>query len=198
MDKRIRTFDDHHTESKRKFEDTSRNTQNQPQHNKRQNTGRAYTAGSGNKKQYGGSKPLCPKSSASVNLGSNQRGNGTGQGPTFFECGVRGHFKKDCPKLKNNNNNERGNQVRNAKAPAKVYAIGHAGTNPDSNVVTAKNNMAWSNRHRPPLIGPFPQGQHTWVDESNTPSMGFYTKMLAKEAQVSHQRNAKLAILVIV
>ncbi|GKC54204.1 putative reverse transcriptase domain-containing protein [Tanacetum coccineum] len=42
------------SESKRKFEDTSRNTQNQQQHqqqqqqqNKRQNTGRAYTAGSG-------------------------------------------------------------------------------------------------------------------------------------------------------
>ncbi|GJS16834.1 putative reverse transcriptase domain-containing protein [Tanacetum coccineum] len=40
----------------------------------------------------------------------------------------------DCPKLKNNNNN-RGNQVRNANSPAKVYAVGHAGTNPDSNVV---------------------------------------------------------------
>ncbi|GKA32220.1 replication protein A 70 kDa DNA-binding subunit C-like protein [Tanacetum coccineum] len=61
-----------------------------------------------------------------------------------------------------------------------------------------KRKRQWSNRHRSPLIGPFPQGQHTWVDESNTPSMGFYTKMLAKEAQVSHQRNAKLAILVIV
>ncbi|GJX62425.1 putative reverse transcriptase domain-containing protein [Tanacetum coccineum] len=30
-----------------------------------------------------------------------------------------GHFKTDCPKLKNNNNN-RGNQVRNANAPAKA------------------------------------------------------------------------------
>ncbi|GJW14343.1 putative reverse transcriptase domain-containing protein [Tanacetum coccineum] len=29
--------------------------------NKRQNTGRAYTAGSGDKKPYGGSRPLCPK-----------------------------------------------------------------------------------------------------------------------------------------
>ncbi|GJW07000.1 putative reverse transcriptase domain-containing protein [Tanacetum coccineum] len=57
------------------------------------------------------------------------------QGPTCFECGVRGHFKTDCPKLKNNNNNH-GNQVRNANAPAKVYAVGHAGTNPDSNVMT--------------------------------------------------------------
>ncbi|GJR89656.1 reverse transcriptase domain-containing protein [Tanacetum coccineum] len=75
------------------------------------------------------------KSSTSVNLGSNHRGSGTGQGPTCFECGVRGHFKTDCPKLKNNNNN-RGNQVRNANAPAKVYVVGHVGTNPDSNVMT--------------------------------------------------------------
>ncbi|GKB16613.1 putative reverse transcriptase domain-containing protein [Tanacetum coccineum] len=47
---------------------------------------------------------------------------------------VEGHFKKECPKLKNNNN--RGNQVGGGNAPAKVYAVGHAGTNPDSNVVT--------------------------------------------------------------
>ncbi|GJX38873.1 putative reverse transcriptase domain-containing protein [Tanacetum coccineum] len=47
---------------------------------------------------------------------------------------VEGHFKRECPKLKNNNN--RGNQVGGGNAPAKVYAVGHAGTNPDSNVVT--------------------------------------------------------------
>ncbi|GJY14136.1 hypothetical protein Tco_0383445 [Tanacetum coccineum] len=40
---------------------TSRNNQNQQQQNKRQNTGRAYTAGTGEKKPYGGSKPLCAK-----------------------------------------------------------------------------------------------------------------------------------------
>ncbi|GJX93732.1 putative reverse transcriptase domain-containing protein [Tanacetum coccineum] len=109
MDKRIRTFADRQTESKRKFEDTSRNTQNQQQHqNKRQNTGRAYAAGT--------------------------RGTGSGQKPTCFECGAQGHFKRECPKLKNNNN--RGNQVGGGNAPAKVYAVGHAGTNPDSNVVT--------------------------------------------------------------
>ncbi|GJX91992.1 hypothetical protein Tco_0345318 [Tanacetum coccineum] len=49
------------TKSKRKFEDTSSNTQNQQQQNKRQNTGRAYTARTGEKKQYEGSKPLCSK-----------------------------------------------------------------------------------------------------------------------------------------
>nr|GEY27669.1 hypothetical protein [Tanacetum cinerariifolium] len=48
MDKKIRTFVEHETASKRKFENTSRNTQNQQQQpNKRQNTGRVYTAASG-------------------------------------------------------------------------------------------------------------------------------------------------------
>nr|GFB59008.1 reverse transcriptase domain-containing protein [Tanacetum cinerariifolium] len=47
MDKKIRTFAERETSSKRKFENTSRNTQNQQQHsNKRQNTGRVYTAAS--------------------------------------------------------------------------------------------------------------------------------------------------------
>ncbi|GJZ39359.1 putative reverse transcriptase domain-containing protein [Tanacetum coccineum] len=41
--------------------------------------------------------------------------------------------KRDCPKLKNN---IRGNQGENGNAPAKVYAVGRAGTNPDSNIVT--------------------------------------------------------------
>ncbi|GJT53074.1 putative reverse transcriptase domain-containing protein [Tanacetum coccineum] len=44
-----------------------------------------------------------------------------------------GHFKRDCPKLKNNNC---GNQGGNGNAPAKVYVVGRAGTNPDLNVVT--------------------------------------------------------------
>nr|GEU29628.1 reverse transcriptase domain-containing protein [Tanacetum cinerariifolium] len=85
------------------------------QQNKRQNTGRTYTAGSSEKKPYGGSKPLCPKcnyhhdgpcsskchkfnkvgyfardcrSIANVNTTNNQRGNGTGQKPTFYEYGA--------------------------------------------------------------------------------------------------------------
>nr|GEV40802.1 hypothetical protein [Tanacetum cinerariifolium] len=58
MDKKIRTFVKRETASKRKFENTSRNTQNQQQHsNKRQNIGRVYTAASGEKKQYGDPNP---------------------------------------------------------------------------------------------------------------------------------------------
>ncbi|GJS43584.1 putative reverse transcriptase domain-containing protein [Tanacetum coccineum] len=55
--------------------------------------------------------------------------------PPCFECGDVDDFKTDCLKLKNNNN-IRGNQVRNANTPTKVYAVGHTGTNPYSNVVT--------------------------------------------------------------
>ncbi|GJY31855.1 reverse transcriptase domain-containing protein [Tanacetum coccineum] len=41
-----------------------------------------------------------------------------GQKSTCFECGVQGHFKRECPKLKKDE--IRGNQVGNDKAPAKV------------------------------------------------------------------------------
>ncbi|GKC58054.1 putative reverse transcriptase domain-containing protein, partial [Tanacetum coccineum] len=59
MDKRIRTFADRQTENKRKPDN---NQQPQQHHqNKRQNTGRAYAAGTVEKKHYGGSKPLCSK-----------------------------------------------------------------------------------------------------------------------------------------
>ncbi|GKD30490.1 putative reverse transcriptase domain-containing protein [Tanacetum coccineum] len=54
-----------------------------------------------------------------ANNANNQRGTRSGQKPTYFECGVQGHFKRECPKLKNNKN--RGNQVGNDRAPAKVY-----------------------------------------------------------------------------
>ncbi|GJT02213.1 putative reverse transcriptase domain-containing protein [Tanacetum coccineum] len=44
---------------------------------------------------------------------------------------VGGHFKKECPRLKNNKGN-RGNQAGNDRAPAKVYVVGNAGANPDN------------------------------------------------------------------
>ncbi|GJU51821.1 reverse transcriptase domain-containing protein [Tanacetum coccineum] len=141
IDKKIRTFAERQTESKRKQDDNQ-----QQQQNKRQNTGRAYTAGSGEKKPYGGSKPLCAKcnyhhdgpcapkchkcnrvghlardcrSTTNANTANNQRGTRAGHKPTCYECGAQGHFKRDCLKLKNNN---RGNQAGNGNAPVKVYA----------------------------------------------------------------------------
>ncbi|GJQ92575.1 putative reverse transcriptase domain-containing protein [Tanacetum coccineum] len=119
---------------------------------------RAYTAGSGDKKPYGGSRPLCSKcnyhhdgpcapkcykcnkyghiardctSAGNANNTNNQKGTGSGQKPTCFECGAQGHYKKECPRLKNNKGN-RGNQAGNDRAPAKVYVVGNAGANPDN------------------------------------------------------------------
>ncbi|GKC76421.1 putative reverse transcriptase domain-containing protein, partial [Tanacetum coccineum] len=69
-----------------------------------------------------------------ANNANNQRGTGSGEKPTCFECGVQGHYKRECPKLKNNKN--RGNQVGNDRVRAKVYMVGRAGINPDSNIVT--------------------------------------------------------------
>nr|GEV37530.1 putative reverse transcriptase domain-containing protein [Tanacetum cinerariifolium] len=161
MDKKILTFAERETASKRKFENTSRNTQNQQQHsNKRKNIGRVYTAASGEKKQYVRSRPLCAKcnyhhdgpcapkccncnkighsardcrGAANTNNANNQRGTGSGQKSRCYECRVQGHFKRECPKLKNYNN--QGNQSRRNSASARVYAVGHVGTDPDANVV---------------------------------------------------------------
>ncbi|GKB41319.1 putative reverse transcriptase domain-containing protein [Tanacetum coccineum] len=135
MDKKIHTFVERQTKNKRKFKDTSRNNQNQQQQNKRQNTGRAYTAGPSKKREYGGSLPKYSKSSGNANTGNNQRTTRTNQrGNGCYECGAQGHFKRECPKLKNNNH---GNQGGNGNAPAKVYVMGNAGKKPDSNVVTS-------------------------------------------------------------
>ncbi|GKF99668.1 reverse transcriptase domain-containing protein, partial [Tanacetum coccineum] len=120
-----------------------------------------YTACPGEKREYTGSLPLCIKCnyhhkgpcaprcnkckkighlardcrSSGPNGNNNNRGNfkTTQNAITCYECGVQGHFKKYCLKLKNGNHvNQRGN----GNIPAKVYVVGNVGTNPDSNIVT--------------------------------------------------------------
>nr|GFB67349.1 hypothetical protein [Tanacetum cinerariifolium] len=137
MDKKIRTFAERETASKRKFENTSKTTRNQQQQhsNKRQNTCRVYTAASGEKKQYVGSKPLCAKCNYHHDGPCAPKGTGLGQKTACHECGVQGHFRRECPKLKNNNNNH-GNQGGRNNASVRVYVVGRARTDPDANVVT--------------------------------------------------------------
>nr|GEX23324.1 reverse transcriptase domain-containing protein [Tanacetum cinerariifolium] len=60
-----------------------------------------------------------------------KRGTGSSQKLGCYECGVQGHFRRECPKLKNNNNH--GNQGGRNNALARVYATGRAGTDPDVN-----------------------------------------------------------------
>ncbi|GJW66522.1 reverse transcriptase domain-containing protein [Tanacetum coccineum] len=64
-----------------------------------------------------------------------QKCTGNPKGHGCFECGAPGHFKRDCPKLKNKDGG-------NGNAQGWVYAVGNvekrgnASGNPDSNVVT--------------------------------------------------------------
>ncbi|GJS60903.1 hypothetical protein Tco_0655687 [Tanacetum coccineum] len=46
-----------------------------------------------------------------------------------------GHFKSNCPKLKNIN---QGRQAGNGNAVVRAYVVGTSGTNPNSNFVTAQ------------------------------------------------------------
>ncbi|GJU16267.1 putative reverse transcriptase domain-containing protein [Tanacetum coccineum] len=104
MDKKIRTFAERQTENNRKFEDTSRNNQNQQQQNKRHYTDRAYTAGPGEKKPYGGSKPMCSK--------CNYYHDGP-CAPKCHKCNRVGHLAHDCrsPTNANTANNQRGTRA---------------------------------------------------------------------------------------
>ncbi|GJV94024.1 putative reverse transcriptase domain-containing protein [Tanacetum coccineum] len=138
----------------------ARNNQNQ-QPNKRQNTRRAYAIGNGDRRPYGGPKPLCSKC------------NYHHDGPW--------HFKKDFPKLKNNNN--RGNQVRNAKAQAKAYAVGNAGANPDNNVITG--TFLLNNRYASILFD-------TGADRSFV-STAFSSRIVITPTALDHDYNVELA-----
>nr|GEX49113.1 reverse transcriptase domain-containing protein [Tanacetum cinerariifolium] len=162
MDKKMLIVAERQAENKRKFEDTSRNNQNQQHPFKRNNMVRAYTDEPGDKKPYEGTKLLCTKCNyhhdgscaqkctnckkishstrdckgrpAATNNNNNQRAQGVNQrGITCFECGVQGHFRSDRPRLKNGN---QGNRAGNVNAVARAYAVGTARTNPKSNVVT--------------------------------------------------------------
>ncbi|GKC96292.1 putative reverse transcriptase domain-containing protein [Tanacetum coccineum] len=108
MDKKIRTFVECQTESKRK----------------------AYIAGLVKRNNMGDLNPYAQNETITTMV------HVLSDATSLIKSAiwpVTGHFKREFPKLKNNNN--QGNQVGGGNAPAKVYAVGHPGTNPDSNVV---------------------------------------------------------------
>nr|GEW94263.1 putative reverse transcriptase domain-containing protein [Tanacetum cinerariifolium] len=140
MDKKMPTHAERQAKHKRKLDDTSRNNQHQQQPFKRNNVARAYTVRPGDKKLYGGIKPLCPKCNYYHDGPFTQK---------CTNCKKIGHWARDCKSrhAANNNNtnnnnlraqgaNARGNRGGNGNTVARVYAIGTARTNPNSNVVT--------------------------------------------------------------
>ncbi|GJR86895.1 putative reverse transcriptase domain-containing protein [Tanacetum coccineum] len=157
MDEKTHAYAECQAEKKRKYDDLSKNNQNQQQQNKRHNTGQAYTAGNSDRKPYARSKPLCSKCNynhegpcpprcnnckkvghlakdcrsrpANANNNNHNNSNNNQKGNGCYECGAQGYFRKNCPKLKNN---DRGNQAGNDRAPAKVYMVGNARANPDN------------------------------------------------------------------
>nr|GEX66892.1 hypothetical protein [Tanacetum cinerariifolium] len=136
MDKKLRTYAERQAENKRKLDN---NHQAQQQLLKKQNVAQDYAVGTGEKKSYGGSKPLCPKCNYHYDgecapkctnckkishltkdcwhpiNANNQRT------ITFYECENQGHYRSDCPVLKN-----QGTEVRGM-----VYALGGGETNQD-------------------------------------------------------------------
>ncbi|GJU10754.1 putative reverse transcriptase domain-containing protein [Tanacetum coccineum] len=150
---------------RRLADDSSRNNHgHQQQPFKRQNVAKVYNMGTGKRKPYGGSLPKCTKCHLHHNgpctqrckvatkirasllafagiwetkcCLSTQKGNGAApKGNGCFECGAPGHFKRDCPKLKNKDGG-------NGNAQGWVYAVGNAEKrgnapgNPDATVVT--------------------------------------------------------------
>ncbi|GJR95213.1 putative reverse transcriptase domain-containing protein [Tanacetum coccineum] len=125
------------------------------------NVARAYTDGNNEKRGYDGSLPYCNKCKLhhegpctvkcekcnkvghmardcmnEVAVPTTQRAPVVNQRvPTCFECGRQGHYRNECPKLKNQN---RGNKVgkKTKEARGKAYVLGGGEANPDSNVVT--------------------------------------------------------------
>ncbi|GJZ95179.1 putative reverse transcriptase domain-containing protein [Tanacetum coccineum] len=134
MDQKLRTYVERQSDNKRKADDSSRNNHgHQQQPFKRQNVIKVYNMGTDEKKPYRGSLPM---STSNINVDNTQKGNGAApKGNGCFECGAPGHFKRDCPKLKNKDGG-------NGNAQGWVYAVGNAkkrgntSGNPNSNVVT--------------------------------------------------------------
>ncbi|GKB76932.1 reverse transcriptase domain-containing protein [Tanacetum coccineum] len=136
MDQNVRAYTERQAENKRKF-DNNNEAQQQPP--KKQSVATAYTAGSGERKEYVGTLPLCNKCKFYHNgpctakctnckkvdhltrdcwnptATSNQRT------ITGYECRNQGHYKSDCPELKNRNH---GNQAEGTETRGMVYALG--------------------------------------------------------------------------
>ncbi|GKD67441.1 reverse transcriptase domain-containing protein [Tanacetum coccineum] len=145
MDKKISTLAERQAENKRKLDN---NNQAQQQSPKRQNVAQAYAAGTGERKEYAGTLPLCNRCKlhhngpCTVKCGNckkighmtrdcrNPAAARNQRTLTCYECGNPGHYMSDFPRLKNQNH---GNQAEGIGARGMVYAFGGGETEQDIN-----------------------------------------------------------------
>nr|GEY60779.1 hypothetical protein [Tanacetum cinerariifolium] len=116
MDQKLLGIVDRQADNKRKFDNTSRNQQNQQPFKRNNNVARAYAAWSREKKPYEGTKPLCPKC------------NFYHDGPCGLKCTNckrTGHIARDCRSrvANTNNNNNNNNNYNNRRATAAYQGV---------------------------------------------------------------------------
>nr|GFC19300.1 hypothetical protein [Tanacetum cinerariifolium] len=70
------------------------------------------------------------RSSTNANTTNIQKGTGASQEATCYECGNQGHYRRDCPEQKNQNQE---NQIKSTKARRVVHAFGGGKTKQDLN-----------------------------------------------------------------
>ncbi|GKA94310.1 putative reverse transcriptase domain-containing protein [Tanacetum coccineum] len=138
MDQKLKGYAIKNAENKRRFERSSRDNHRQQQKPfKRQNVNgqnvaRAYTVGNNvERKGYARVFPYCNKCKM------HHEGPYMARCGNCKKCGRPGHYRNECPKLKNQNRrNKTGNKTGNNEAKARSYAIEGGGVGPDSNAVT--------------------------------------------------------------
>ncbi|GJT01224.1 hypothetical protein Tco_0822393 [Tanacetum coccineum] len=145
MDKKISTLAKLQAENKRKLDNNSQDQQPPP---KKKGVAIAYTVGPGKRKEYDETLPLCNKCKfhhnghCTVKCANRKRvchltrdcrspiATNNQRNLTCYECGNQGHYRIDCPELKNQNH---GNQAGGTGARGMVHALGGGETNQDLN-----------------------------------------------------------------
>ncbi|GJS97082.1 putative reverse transcriptase domain-containing protein [Tanacetum coccineum] len=143
MVQKLKGYAVRNAENKRRFDNNQKDNRVQQPPYKRQNVGgqsvaRAYTAGNNEKKGICWAFALLQQMDCmnDVAVIATQRALVVNQRvPTCFECGRQGHYRNECPTLKNQTRgNKAGNKTNEARG--KAYVLGGGEANPDSNVIT--------------------------------------------------------------